>query len=466
VTAVVLAVVNVAVDAAAQRILRLPWRIESSLITSLILLFVLHPTVQPLGLVGVAIAAAVASLSKYVLAWRGRHIFNPAAVGATVLTLITAITGVFALGTSWWWVGTPILGPVVLLLGIVVLWRIEKLRVVALFWVVALAVGVVNLSVQSSLNGQAPDVWSVLWTQLWSSPLLFLGAFMLSEPLTMPPRRWQQLTVAAIVGVLVGWAPAIGTFPVSLGQERALLIGNLIAFLFAVRTAVRLVLVSRAAPTATVRELTFRTTRPLAFAAGQYIELEVPHRRPDARGTRREFSIVSAPEDLPTLRIAFREGGGAVSSFKKALAEGLSYDVVSMGYPGPVRQNKPTRDPMNLGKGWAGFDFAAEFGKPVKVVNDALMQAIGSYEGGRMLFLGLGTGLGAAMVLESVAQPMELAHLPYKKGGSFEDYVGERGLEKRGKKKWRKHVFDVVDRLRAGLQPDYVVIGGGNVDKL
>jgi len=144
---------------------------------------------------------------------------------------------------------------------------------------------------------------------------------MLSEPLTMPPRRWQQLTVAAIVGVLVGWAPAIGTFPVSLGQERALLIGNLIAFLFAVRTAVRLVLVSRAAPTATVRELTFRTKRPLAFSAGQYIELEVPHRRPDARGTRREFSIVSAPEDLPTLRIAFREGGGAVSSFKKALAE-------------------------------------------------------------------------------------------------------------------------------------------------
>lgn len=150
----------------------------------------------------------------------------------------------------------------------------------------------------------------------------------------------------------------------------------------------------------------------------------------------------------------------------KALAEGLAYDVVSMGYPGPVRQNQPTRDPMNLGKGWAGFDFDAEFGKPVKVVNDALMQAIGSYEGGRMLFLGLGTGLGAAMVLESVAQPMELAHLPYKKGGSFEDYVGERGLERRGKKRWRKHVFDVVDRLRAGLQPDYIVIGGGNVDKL
>lgn len=150
----------------------------------------------------------------------------------------------------------------------------------------------------------------------------------------------------------------------------------------------------------------------------------------------------------------------------KKLADGLPYDVISMGYPGPVRDNKPVKDPFNLGKGWAGYDFAAQFGKPVKIVNDAMMQAIGSYEGGRMLFLGLGTGLGAAMVLVNVAQPMELAHLPYKNGGSFEDYIGERGLEKRGKKKWRKHVFDIVDRLRAALQPDYVVIGGGNVDKL
>ncbi|QPC90170.1 ROK family protein [Mesorhizobium sp. INR15] len=150
----------------------------------------------------------------------------------------------------------------------------------------------------------------------------------------------------------------------------------------------------------------------------------------------------------------------------KTLADGLSYDVVSMGYPGPVNHNRPVTDPANLGKGWAGFDFAGAFGKPVKVVNDAMMQAIGSYEGGRMLFLGLGTGLGAAMIADNVAQPMELAHLPYKKGMSFEDYVGERGLEKRGKKKWRKSVFDVVDRLRAALQPDYVVIGGGNVDKL
>ncbi|MEW6631019.1 MAG: ROK family protein [Pseudomonadota bacterium] len=148
------------------------------------------------------------------------------------------------------------------------------------------------------------------------------------------------------------------------------------------------------------------------------------------------------------------------------LAEGLSYDVISMGYPGPVRDNKPSLDPFNLGKGWNGYDFATAFGKPVKVVNDALMQAIGSYEGDRMLFLGLGTGLGAAMIIHHVGQPMELAHLPYKKGHSFEDYVGERGLVKNGKKKWRKHVFDVVNRLSAALQPDYIVIGGGNVDKL
>lgn len=154
-----------------------------------------------------------------------------------------------------------------------------------------------------------------------------------------------------------------------------------------------------------------------------------------------------------------------VASVKK-LAEGLDYDVISMGYPGPVRDNKPSLDPFNLGKGWNGYDFAAAFGKPVKVVNDALLQAIGSYDGGRMLFLGLGTGLGAAMILDNVGQPMELAHLPHKKGGSFEDYVGERGLEKHGKKKWRRYVFDVVNRLRAALQPDYVVIGGGNVDKL
>jgi polyphosphate glucokinase len=150
----------------------------------------------------------------------------------------------------------------------------------------------------------------------------------------------------------------------------------------------------------------------------------------------------------------------------KDLASGWNYDVIGMGYPGPIADNKPSMEPHNLGAGWKGFDFQAAFGKPVRLVNDAMMQAIGSYEGGRMLFLGLGTGLGAAMVAENVCLPMELAHLPYRKGNTFEDYVGERGLQRRGKTKWRESVADVTDRLQAALQADYIVIGGGNVEKL
>ncbi len=153
----------------------------------------------------------------------------------------------------------------------------------------------------------------------------------------------------------------------------------------------------------------------------------------------------------------------------KKLAEGWDYDVVAMGYPGPVLHNRPMLEPAHLGAGWVGFDFKAAFGRPVKIVNDALMQAVGSYEGGRMLFLGLGTGLGTALIVDRVAQPMELAHLPYKKHRTFEDYVGEAGLERLGKKKWRHEVFEVVERLKAATEPDYIVLGGGNVrllDKL
>ena len=148
------------------------------------------------------------------------------------------------------------------------------------------------------------------------------------------------------------------------------------------------------------------------------------------------------------------------------LAEGWAFDVISIGYPGPTHRNRPLIEPANLGGDWVGYDFEAGFGRPVKIVNDALMQAIGSYDGGRMLFLGLGTGLGAAMIVNNVTQPTELAHLPYKRGRSFEDYVGERGLNKHGPTKWRMYVFDVIKRLRAALQPDYVVIGGGNVKLL
>ena len=153
-----------------------------------------------------------------------------------------------------------------------------------------------------------------------------------------------------------------------------------------------------------------------------------------------------------------------VQEVKKAAGD-WKYDVISMGYPGPVLNNRPLKDPWNLGKGWLGFDFQKEFGHPVKVINDAAMQALGSYKGGKMLFLGLGTGLGSCMVVEGIIEPMELGHLPYKKA-TYEDYVGEKGMEEYGKKKWRKRVNDVVARLIAALEPDDVVLGGGNVKNL
>jgi len=142
------------------------------------------------------------------------------------------------------------------------------------------------------------------------------------------------------------------------------------------------------------------------------------------------------------------------------------YDAVSIGYPGPVVQGRPLSDPVNLGTGWVNFDFRKAFGKPVKIINDAAMQAIGSYKKGRMLFLGLGTGLGSALIVDGVLQPMELAHLPYKKGKTYEEYVGKGGLKRLGKKKWQKSVFEVVAQLRQALQADDVVIGGGNAKHL
>jgi polyphosphate glucokinase len=149
----------------------------------------------------------------------------------------------------------------------------------------------------------------------------------------------------------------------------------------------------------------------------------------------------------------------------KAITKDWKYDVVAIGYPGPCLRSRPLVDPFNLGKGWIGFKFERAFGCPVKVVNDAAMQALGSYRKGKMLFLGLGTGLGTALVVDHIVEPMELGHLPYKKG-TYEDYVGLRGLQKRGKKKWRKHVAAVVAKLSAALEPDEVVIGGGNAKLL
>jgi len=139
-----------------------------------------------------------------------------------------------------------------------------------------------------------------------------------------------------------------------------------------------------------------------------------------------------------------------------------TYVGVSVGVPAPVVNNRVLRDPVNLGKGWKGFDLAEAFGRPTKVLNDAAMQALGSYQGGRMLFLGLGTGLGSTMILDGTIAPMEIGHLPFRKA-TYEDYVGERGRERLGQSRWRKAVFDTVEQLSTVLLPDYVVLGGGNV---
>ncbi len=153
---------------------------------------------------------------------------------------------------------------------------------------------------------------------------------------------------------------------------------------------------------------------------------------------------------------------------KKVLeaTKGWNYSVVSIGYPAPVIHGHPLCEPHNLGGGWVGFDFRKAFGRPVKIVNDAAMQALGIYRGGRMLFLGLGTGLGSAMIVDGILEPMEIAHLPYKKGRTFEDYLGIRGLKRLGKKKWRSYVERITEQLKNTLEADYVILGGGNAKLL
>jgi polyphosphate glucokinase len=150
----------------------------------------------------------------------------------------------------------------------------------------------------------------------------------------------------------------------------------------------------------------------------------------------------------------------------RGLTTGWRYDAISMGYPGVVLHGKPVAEPHNLARGWVGFAFEKAFGKPVRVINDAALQAIGSYRKGRMLFLGLGTGLGSALIIDGAVEPTELGHLPYKRGRTYEEYVGERGRKRLGTKKWRKTVADIVERLGAALEVDEVVIGGGNARRL
>ncbi len=183
------------------------------------------------------------------------------------------------------------------------------------------------------------------------------------------------------------------------------------------------------------------------------IDVGGTHVKVVATGHKQRVEFPSGPKMTPAKMVA---------SVRAATA-GWKYDVVSMGYPGPVAHGRPLGEPHNLGHGWVGFDFKKAFGgRPVKIINDAAMQALASYKGKRMLFLGLGTGLGAALIVDGVLEPMELAHLPYKKGWTYEDYLGLAGLKRLGKRKWRRNVNEVVKLLKAALEADYVVLGGGN----
>jgi len=186
------------------------------------------------------------------------------------------------------------------------------------------------------------------------------------------------------------------------------------------------------------------------------IDVGGTHVKALATGHRQPVRIPSGPEMTPRKMVA---------ALRKATT-GWDYSAISIGYPGAVVNNRIASEPHNLAPGWLGFNFQKAFGHPVKLINDAAMQALGSYHGGRMLFLGLGAGLGSAMIVDGVLEPMELAHLPYKNGRTYEDYTGLRGLERWGKKKWRRNVLDVVQRLRAALEPDYVVLGGGNARQM
>ncbi len=186
------------------------------------------------------------------------------------------------------------------------------------------------------------------------------------------------------------------------------------------------------------------------------IDVGGSHIKVVATGRKTPVKIPSGP-DL-TARAMVRR-------VRKAVA-GWRYDAISIGYPGAVLHGKPVSEPCNLGGGWVGFDFRKAFGRPARVINDAAMQALGSYKGGCMLFLGLGTGLGSALIIDGVLEPMELAHLPYKKGRSYEEYVGKAGLKRLGRKKWRRSVDDVVTKLKAALEVDDVVVGGGNAKLL
>ncbi len=321
-------------------ILRVRPHTESALITGLILFFVMFPASSAAGLGGIAVAGLAASASKYLLAFRGRHIFNPAAAGAVTATLL-------GVGAAAWWVATPYLLPLAAGGAVLLVYRTGKFPMGAVFVFVSSAIllaGIVS-------TGQAAG--AALLLVLGSYPVIFLVGFMLTEPLTLPPRRWQQAVVAVVVAVLLGAQLSIG--PVFVGPEFALLAGNAVAFLMGQRGGLRLTLVGRRELTPSSTELVFAPKRPVRFHAGQFMELHLPHERADRRGSRRVFSITSPPQETQRLTFGLRTSQPG-SSFKDKLlglreGQNLSGTLVA----GDFRLPRNNAQPLLLVAGGIGI---------------------------------------------------------------------------------------------------------------
>ncbi|MCS5717875.1 FAD-dependent oxidoreductase [Herbiconiux sp. CPCC 205763] len=278
--------------------------LESSVITGLLVFMIFLPTDAPAGLLLLAVSGIVASASKYLLAIRGRHVLNPAAVAAVVMTVTT-------LDIAGWWVANPVLLPFVAVGALIVLYRTRKLTVGLVFVVIATAL----FTARFVGNGELP--FDALGLALGSLPIVFLAGFMLSEPLTLPPRRWQQLLVAALVAVVFSIPYQIG--PVYSSPEIALLVGNIVAFAFSQRRGIRMRFLGSRDLTPTSAAYDFEPLTPVRFRPGQYLELTLPHRRVDSRGSRRMFSITSAADDGSRVSVGVKLAQPS-SSFKRTLA--------------------------------------------------------------------------------------------------------------------------------------------------
>ncbi|MCU1412106.1 MAG: oxidoreductase [Rhodoglobus sp.] len=330
----------------AAKIARVEPHLVSSFITGLLVFFVMQPKLDLLGLSGIAIAGTVAGASKYLLAVRGRHVFNPAALGAIVPTLIVFTTFI-GMSFGVWWVGTPALQPIIILGAFLVLYRTQRL-IVGVTFVVLAALLATTVAIT---GGQEPG--AAIQQVLLQSPILFFAGFMFSEPLTLPPRRWQQLVEALVVALLFTVPLPIG--PVSNSPLFALLVGNLLAFFFGQRRGIRLAYLGKRQLGATTWELSFQPARPVRFLPGQYMELTIPHRKADFRGSRRYFSISSAPDSDGPITFAITVPSKS-SSFKQALLDLSPGAIVNgTGVGGDFALPRDASEPLLLVAGGIGI---------------------------------------------------------------------------------------------------------------